>query len=268
MLSSIRLSTFVVALLAAVGVHSHSWIDDLQVVGGSSPTGKKGYIRNYDGHVDGTASYRINGPDEFAVFDRQRTPKTYPKPEYPMLEARPGDYVMGTYTENGHISKDNPARPGNTWWFLLDPSINTANLKMSTVVSWTRNQPPANEARILSGPIPYDDGVCIEANDSELAKARLAVGGGGPCKSTFKIPEDTKTDTITVLWVWDFSGKFNGSGFEWYTSVADIKISIGNGSVTAKSIEGTTPDAVKSDPKRLKRRMVASAKFRRHLGGW
>lgn len=244
-------------------------IDDLQVVGGSSPTGKKGYIRNYEGHKDPTASYRIETADAPAVFDRQRMPKVYPSAEWPMLEARPGDYIMGTYTENGHISKDNPARPGNTWWFLLNPKVKTEDLKMSTVVAWTKSGPPADEARILSGPIPYDDGVCIETNDSELAKQRLAVGGGGPCKSTFKIPEDIKTDTITVMWVWDFSGKFGGSGFEWYTSVADIKIIPGNGSIAPKSIEDATPDAEKSEqPKRLKPRMVASAKFRRHLDGW
>ncbi|PWW77226.1 hypothetical protein C7212DRAFT_343059 [Tuber magnatum] len=50
---------------------------------------------------------------------------------------------------------------------------------------------------------PFDDGICIEANETPISKGR---GGLNiPCHSAFTIPWDVQPSSIyTVYWIWDY----------------------------------------------------------------
>jgi hypothetical protein len=136
---------------------------------------------------------------------------------------------MGTYLENGHISKPNApdAFSGIIYWFgTTDQSLTPT---LAEVLKWTADSSLGNGSGRLLAPISdFDDGTCAEDNSTPLSQKRRAAGGGGPCKSTFKIPEDVKPgQPLTVFWVWDFSSHFGPeekNHVEWYTSCADIDI--------------------------------------------
>ncbi|KAA8913376.1 hypothetical protein FN846DRAFT_130032 [Sphaerosporella brunnea] len=224
---------FFLGLVFLTGASGHSWIDLLTVVGGTSSTAMttinhQGFIRNYKGHIDATASYRLLDLNQPVCADFQQVVNQIGMPEYPQLNASAGDFVQGTYTENGHISL--PASPtaksGMTYWFGTTNPNGKATLK--DILAWKDGN--SSEGALLST-APFDDGVCVEVNPSEISKERVAANGGvppGPCKSTFKIPETVAPDSVyTVYWVWDFSGKLGNDApdhVEWYTSCMDIKI--------------------------------------------
>lgn len=152
-------------------------------------------------------------------------------PNKPMLNAAPGSLVQANYTENGHISKPNSdkQKSGTIYWYgTKEPKDDE---KFVDIREWTENgQGGDKRGKLLGKPSDFDDGVCVESNDSLISKARVAAGGGGACKSIFKLPEDLKDgDIYTVYWVWDFSEHFGqqadpNAPQEWYTSCMDIKI--------------------------------------------
>jgi hypothetical protein len=200
----------------------------------------QGYIRNYKGHVDATSSYRIEKTlDTPVCASFQSVADQVGAAQYPQLNASAGDYIQGTYTENGHISKPQfpTSKPGTTYWF----GTNKTDIPTLTeVLTWKDGN---SSDGVLLATAPFDDGVCVEENDSEISKQRIAANGGnptGPCKSTFKIPETTAVDsTYTVYWVWDFSSNLGDTApagyVEWYTSCMDIKIIGSSGTSAAKS---------------------------------
>lgn len=225
-------------------------IDELTIVGGSptSKVGTKGYIRNYQGHIDSTSSYQVQlakpgGPllpsaDGPACASFQQKLDFNPNPLFPQLTAAPGDFIQGTYSDNGHVSL--PPTPesesGIAYWY---GSANGSTVPpLSEVIKWTKDGKGGDgNGRLLAGPDNYDDGVCAEGNGSPIAQQRHAPPGPGIlCKNSFSLPEDLPDgSTYTVYWVWDFSLHF-GPKFkaekghvEWYTSCADIKISRGAG---------------------------------------
>lgn len=164
-------------------------------------------------------------------------------PNYPRLTAAPGDTVMGTYTENGHISKLPVANgsSGMTYWYgtsQYDPSTTLAD-----VVNWTSAGTGGNGKGQLLATTPFDDGVCVEPNGSPIAVQRGGTAAG-PCKSSFQLPENVKSGSpYTVYWVWNFSGQWGyvEPRTEWYTSCMDIDISNGtasNGSVSTAEFVG------------------------------
>ena len=145
------------------------------------------------------------------------------------MSASPGDSIQGTYLENGHISKpDAPdGTPGTIYWF------GTANAKpddtLANVKQWTVDGKGGDgRGRLLANPSNFDDGTCVEPNGTPIANQRKAAGGGGPCKSAFKLPQDAKVgSTFTVYWVWDYSNHFGPTKkghVEWYTSCMDIQV--------------------------------------------
>lgn len=148
---------------------------------------------------------------------------------------------------------------------------------LNDVIAWTTDGKGGDgKGRLLAGPMNFDDGVCIEDNDTEISKRRRASGGGGLCKAVFRIPEDVKRDHYTVFWVWDFSGKL-GPGprsvghTEWYTSCADIRInrikpvstSNSNFTVNTSNITDTSSITGGSKPSKHVLSFITSAKFRR-----
>lgn len=69
-------------------------------------------------------------------------------------------------------------------------------------MTWTTDGKGGDgKGRLLSGPTRFDNGRCVEDNGSEISKARIAAGGGGPCFTGFSIPQDVKSDLYTVYWV-------------------------------------------------------------------
>lgn len=152
-------------------------------------------------------------------------------PDKPRLSAAPGSLVQGNYTENGHISLPNSPqqKPGTIYWYgTKTPKDNEL---FEDVLAWTEDGTGGDKrGKLLAKPSSFDDGVCIEANGSQISKARIAAGGGGPCKSVFTVPEDLKNgDVYTVYWFWDFSDHFGvktdpNAPQEWYTSCMDLNI--------------------------------------------
>jgi hypothetical protein len=188
---------------------------------------KPGYIRNYQGHIDATASYRITQPGLTAPICApfQQTFNQYSNPLYPQLIAAPGDYVQGIYLENGHVTllQTPESKSGTVYWF--GTTVDSPSRTLADVMAW--KQGGNKQGVMLSSATPFDDGLCAEDNGSPIALARKAKGGTGPCKSAFKIPENLKDGSIyTVYWVWDFSKHFAepADRVEWYTSCIDIKI--------------------------------------------
>jgi hypothetical protein len=219
------------------------------VVGGSSTAsalGTKGYIRNYQGHVDATSSYRIEDPtlNVPACAQFQQDPTAYNNAEFPQLTALAGDFIQGTYLENGHISKKElpETQSGDIYWFGTERT----DLKptLAEVMAWRNG---SSDGVLLAGPTNFDDGTCVEDNGTPEAIKRKAAGGGGPCKSTFKLPENLQPASVyTVFWVWDFSLHFGPQKVghtEWYTSCVDIKIGGGANAnaASAKHSATTTP---------------------------
>lgn len=204
----------------------------------TSKVGTKGYIRNYQGHVDSTSSYLVPSVDGPACANFQQTYSSNPNPLYPQLTAAPGDFIEGTYSDNGHVTK--PPTPesesGIVYWYGTTDGSTVPSL--SEVIQWTADgKGGSGKGRLLSGPANYDDGVCAEGNGSPIAQQRHAPPGPGIlCKDSFTLPEDLKDGSVyTVFWVWDFSLHFGpkykaeNNHVEWYTSCADIKISRGGG---------------------------------------
>lgn len=240
-------------------------IDDLRIVSGPNnygtppfpnatktaaltipSSGPLGYIRAYEGHVDSSAVYLIGGPklDVNICRPSQRQPVNTAK--FPRLSAAPGDFVMGTYLENGHISLQPSASStsGTTYWYATTQPKPDETL--SNVRNWTTDGRGGDARGRLLAQAPFDDGTCVEPNSTPIAAQRKASGGGGACKSVFKVPETAVPGTVlTVYWVWDFSNHFGPEKVghvEWYTSCMDIQVVKGKG--------------------RPKRGLGASAKFR------
>jgi len=237
---------------------------------------KPGYIRNYQGHIDATASYRITQPGLSAPICApfQQTFNQYPNPQYPQLTAAPGDYVQGIYLENGHISMlpTPESKSGTVYWF--GTTVDSPSRTLAEVVGW--RQGGNKQGVMLSSATEFDDGLCAEDNGTPIAVARKAKGGGGPCKNTFKIPENLKDGSIyTVYWVWDFSKQFAepANRVEWYTSCFDIKIQDRSGGKKSKRSAGDGEDSSaalgsRSDSEvnaRKDNSVVRSANFRRSL---
>ncbi|KAF8540471.1 hypothetical protein BDD12DRAFT_980301 [Trichophaea hybrida] len=219
------------ALATLTSVHAHSWIDDLTIIGGPN-NGTKGFIRNFQGHIDALASYRITDPTfnvpACAPFQQQFN--NNPNPQFPQLTAAPGDIIQGSYTENGHITKlEAPhAQPGTIYWYAS--SENGLQPTLAEVKQWTADGRGGNgKGMLIAGPRSFDDGVCAENSQQPLAIQRNAAGKGGPCKTNFKLPDTLQVgSTVTVYWVWDYDLHFGPEmvgHIEWYTSCADIKIS-------------------------------------------
>ncbi|KAI5842779.1 hypothetical protein BZA05DRAFT_190576 [Tricharina praecox] len=252
-------------LLSAISTaFAHSWLDDLTVVGGASiasTLGSKGYIRNYQGHVDSTSSYRIEDPTLAApaCAQFQQSSTSYTNALYPQLTAFAGDYIQGAYLENGHISKKElpETQSGTTYWF--GTADNSLQPTLAEVMAWKDGGDGA-QGKLLAGPTDFDDGTCVEDNGTPEAIKRKAAGGGGPCKSTFKLPEDLQPgSTYTVYWVWDFSLHFGPQKVghtEWYTSCVDIKIG-GNTSTATAAAAAAGNKSTRSIP-RIRGRVPAA----------
>jgi hypothetical protein len=202
----------------------------------------QGFIRNYKGHVDATSSYRIEDSlDKPVCASFQTTANQIGDAQYPQLNASAGDYIQGTYLENGHISlpQNSASKTGMTYWF---GTTKTDIPTLAEVLKWGNSSDSNSSDGVLLATAPFDDGVCVEVNGSPISQQRVAANGGtppGPCKSTFKIPETAAADsTYTVYWVWNFSGntgKTDPEPVEWYTSCIDIKIVGGSDTSAAKS---------------------------------
>lgn len=121
---------------------------------------------------------------------------------------------------------------------------------MQEVFLWTADGKGGNgKGRLLKDKVPYDNGVCAEANVKPISFQRIPqlyekLENGTdildaplprvniPCTTQFQLPEDLAGPTYTVAWVWDYSTKaghvaadpYARKTNEWYTTCMDIKI--------------------------------------------
>lgn len=274
-------------MFETVDTNEKSQIKDLQVVGGTTPSSTLGYIRNYKGYVDATSSYLISDASlnvpacaSFQMIKNEEgsgpDPASGSQTTFKKLTANPGDTIMATYKENGHISKPNTldAVVGPIYWF---GSTEDKVPMLSEVMKWTSNGKGGNgEGFAIGSSTDFDDGICVEDNGTEIALARQPAQD---CRATFRIPQNIKKGkTLTVYWVWDYSGHFGPNGnngtpdkpnphTEWYTSCMDIDIGGGKNEARdlpppASNNDSSTSNVSYNYPRNLVHR---SAKFRAAL---
>ncbi|KAK6340398.1 hypothetical protein TWF730_002157 [Orbilia blumenaviensis] len=222
-------------LLTGAGVDGHSWVDELTCASGpfftSSPA--KGYIRNFVGRqsteIDTATTFRIldlssNQP----VCPPGRTEPGQNEPNFPKLQATPGDLIKASYLENGHIWQtlagiNGPqAKPGTIYWYgTQNPK---ADRDIASVLEWTRDGKGGDGEGVLLEVTPFDDRVCIETGHEDAGEGRV----GGACSSYFRLPKTAEVGKdFTVYWLWDYTEHFGPPkpGYlEWYSSCMDISV--------------------------------------------
>ena len=168
------------------------------------------------GNVDILFTYRLEGEQlrELPVCkENQRKPIN--RSNFPRLKARPGELVISSHFENGHVTLqrvENPAGfPGFMYWFGTGSPREVTTF--GEVLSWGDGKEGPKNGTLLKVN-PYDDGLCAEPNGTPLSAQR----GVGPtrenkaCRGNFRLPADLKSgSTYTVYWVWDFSWHFSSS---------------------------------------------------------
>jgi hypothetical protein len=185
-----------------------------------------------EGHIDSSAVYLITDPKLNANICRPSQQQAKNTAKFPRLSASPGDFVMATYLENGHISLPGSpdGTPGTIFWYGTASPKSTDTL--ANVKQWTQDGKGGDgRGRLLVKPSDFDDGSCVEPNSSPIARQRKAAGLGGVCKNVFRLPEDAKVGTTyTVYWVWDYSNHFGPTKpmTEWYTSCLDVDVVAGS----------------------------------------
>lgn len=247
-------------LAGSMGVNAHSWIDYLKVRG--SPI--EGHIRNYIGSDWDTAGHHIQDPTlEQPICSKRQSEKNlegvYGGKTFHKLTASPADTIDGFWLENGHISQPHPGSDIGQIQYFGTFSEEIPTLK--TVLGWPEYRSGENQAGFtLSPKKSFDDSTCYEKNPN-LATPPGRVQGQD-CTQSFVIPADIGTDkTLTVFWVWDFSGK-NGNAHahtEWYTSCLDIAL-------TAKGQSRENHETTEDIPEMKRGLLTRSAKFAAALG--
>ncbi|KAL7276637.1 hypothetical protein RUND412_000373 [Rhizina undulata] len=215
-------------------VTGHTWIEELEVIGGS---GTKGYHRNDSGRVgitdaDVRYTYRITTAGlSVPVCSTTETAQTQ-NSGFPRLQAKSGATIGGFYKENGHLSKPNAndSKPGTIYWYGTTSPNSASTLR--DVRKWTADGTGGDKTGKLLGTTNFDDGTCTEYNDTEFSKERQAKGGKDLCQSNFTLPDGlTDGSVYSVYWVWDFSGNWGSAQpdrVEWYTSCIDIDVKSGS----------------------------------------
>ncbi|KAL7762134.1 hypothetical protein ACKLNR_008669 [Fusarium oxysporum f. sp. zingiberi] len=139
------------------------------------------------------------------------------KPQFPMLEAAPGDYIAIMHLENGHttLPHNQPNKPRNrgTIYFYGTTQPKEQEKLFDVHLLWNKQGTGGDKRGKLLATRNYDDGQCYQPNPGELSTERsseLAPQGALPtkelaCQSDIKLPDNLKTgDIYTIYWYWDW----------------------------------------------------------------
>jgi hypothetical protein len=167
-----------------------------------------GYIRGYEGHVDGSTSFLIQSNDSTQATCRSNQQAPQYTARYPMLTVEAGAALLANYSENGHVTKDslppdNLPHPGTYSWFLAPSGADLSTL----------GRLYANARLLQTG--SFDDGLCAE----DATKGR---DGPRQCQSQWVMPASLASGTYQLVWLWHFPKVERV--LEMYSSCADVEI--------------------------------------------
>ena len=280
------LSTLLYLLAIAPLAHSHSWVEELDVVASNgSFTGEPGYIR---GHVSRTAqgfnddlmTSRLppNGrpanvgiiPSDHMCMPSQRNQQQ--TEGWPRLEAKPGDVVALLYRENGHVTLPDtqPGKPKNRGtvhvYGTSKPRPDDKFLDIHGV--WNQDGTGGDGRGKLLSRQNFDDGRCYQINGDRISTERQQkyphvpdefMGADVACQHVLRLPSDAVPgNVLSMYFVWDWptapgvDPNLPHGKTEIYTSCMDIDI------VASKSETATTSTVHYIDGQPLNRAAVPS----------
>ena len=218
----------IIALLGlAASVNAHSWIEyGYKIAQNGTMIGEIGFPRGFLPRNSTDPLWSDPIPQCILPYKGQSAYSgdeiinKYPfqaDPEYPMLEAAPGDYVALMHYENGHVSlpQNQPHKPLNRGTiYLYGTSKPAVEEKLFDVhLQWNQAGTGGDKRGILLATRNYDDGQCYQPNDGPIADGRATeLAGDGAsaerelvCQSDIKLPENLEPGSVyTVYWYWDW----------------------------------------------------------------
>ncbi|RDA88898.1 hypothetical protein CP532_5394 [Ophiocordyceps camponoti-leonardi (nom. inval.)] len=205
-------------------VRGHSWIESAFVIApNGSYIGAEGFPRGYIPRTDPAfndkqAQHLI--PDG-AFYSGNEVLNKFPpsanNPQFPLLQAAPGQRVAINHLENGHVTlpqnqANKPLNRGTV--FLYGTAQPMEQEKLFDVhLRWNQDGSGGDRRGRLLATRNYDDGQCYQDNKQPIAQervSRLAADGASldrelRCQSIITIPTDVKPGSVyTVYWYWDW----------------------------------------------------------------
>ena len=199
------------------------------------------------GFLDSDVTYLLPSPPSTIFQDSDlicKATQTFGNQTYgPALIAPGGSRVVLRYQENGHITLPfvPPGKPNPGVVYVYATTQSSIDDKFVKIHGqWTTNGSGGDQRGYMLTESSFDDGVCFQLNESQLASARNLTFGPGPSQTeapdrwcgTFVFLNDPSgaplpnNTIVTLYWVWDWPST-SGSVItlnETYTSCMDILI--------------------------------------------
>ncbi|KAM0516321.1 hypothetical protein ACHAPE_005468 [Trichoderma viride] len=214
-------------LALAAAANAHSWVERAyKVAPNGTMIGAEGYARGWIARTSTDPLWQdkipqlllpVIGQSAYTGDEILNKYKKEENPQFPMLEAAPGDHIALIHLENGHttLPQNQPKKPQNRGTiFLYGTSQPNENERLFDVhLVWNKAGTGGDKRGVLLGTRSYDDGNCYQPNNGALSierAARLAPEGADHntelgCQSTIQLPSDLKEGSIyTVYWYWDW----------------------------------------------------------------
>ncbi|KAJ9428455.1 hypothetical protein QL093DRAFT_2091651 [Fusarium oxysporum] len=127
------------------------------------------------------------------------------KPQFPMLEAAPGDYIAIMHLENGHttLPHNQPNKPRNrgTIYFYGTTQPKEQEKLFDVHLLWNKQGTGGDKRGVISQTLVNS---ALSALANSLLKA-LSPTKELACQSDIKLPDNLKTgDIYTIYWYWDW----------------------------------------------------------------
>ncbi|KAI9293513.1 hypothetical protein K502DRAFT_273913, partial [Neoconidiobolus thromboides FSU 785] len=202
-------------LLKTNPIQGHSWLDCVDLRGKEC----KGFVRGYVGHIDDPMTYRIelrNNEQAVCHPNTQTSPDSYSN-QYPRSKAMPGQKLIFSYLENGHVTKDRLPPNGKpnpkTYTIHWSGKPFTGNTNDDSQI---KIRGELNSGNQLGDEHNFDDGQCAEDNT-------MGREGPKPCLGELIVPPNTAPGVYQFIWWWKFD-KDPKAGGEEYTSCFDVEV--------------------------------------------
>ncbi|KAL6876605.1 hypothetical protein J3F83DRAFT_759096 [Trichoderma novae-zelandiae] len=215
-----------VAALATLA-NGHSWIEKAyKVAANGTMIGAEGYARGWIARDSTDPVFQdiipqwilpAAGQGAYSGDEVLNKYKLDENPQFPMLEAAPGDHIAIIHLENGHttLPQNQPKKPMNRGTvFLYGTSQPKENERLFDVhLVWNKQGTGGDGRGRLLATRNYDDGQCYQPNSGPISMERatqLASEGATHdvelgCQSTLQLPTDLKAGSIyTIYWYWDW----------------------------------------------------------------
>ncbi|RFU72751.1 hypothetical protein TARUN_9509 [Trichoderma arundinaceum] len=220
------LKAALVSTLAALA-DAHSWIERAyKVAPNGTMIGAQGYPRGWVPRNSTDPAFQdtipqwllpASGQSAYSGDEVLNKYKLEENPQFPMLEAAPGDHIALIHLENGHttLPQNQPKKPQNRGTvFLYGTSQPKENERLFDVhLVWNKKGTGGDGRGVLLSTRNYDDGQCYQPNSGPISlqrAAELAPEGAVHdielgCQSTIQLPSDLKPGSIyTIYWYWDW----------------------------------------------------------------